>query len=52
MTNFRTLVKKMRYAQKEYFKTRETKWLEWSKKLEKAVDKELEDQLNLFTDEK
>lgn len=38
---FRELVKKMRWAQKEYFKTRDKRWLNEAKKLESAVDYEL-----------
>lgn len=42
MTDFQVLVKEMRTAQKNYFKTREVYWLQESKKLEKRVDTFLE----------
>jgi hypothetical protein len=38
---FRSLVTQMRWAQKEYFRTRDTSMLEQSKSLERQVDKEL-----------
>lgn len=37
----------MRHAQKEYFRTRTAEWLNESKRLERLVDKELEDQQKL-----
>ena len=43
--NFLTLVKKMRSKQKEYFRTRDPKILQEAKKLERLVDKEIEDYL-------
>ena len=36
--DFRALVRRMRQAQKEYFKTRNSGWLRLSKDLEKKVD--------------
>ena len=38
---FRSLVTQMRWAKKEYFRTRDTALLEQSKALERQVDKEL-----------
>ncbi len=38
---FRDLVRRMRQAQKEYFRTRNSGWLRLSKDLEKQVDEEL-----------
>lgn len=35
---FRDLVRKMRQAQKEYFRTRNSGWLRLSKDLERKVD--------------
>jgi len=40
---FRSLVTQMRWSQKEYFRTRDHALLEQSKKLERQVDKELQD---------
>lgn len=40
-TDFRALVKRMRDEQKLYFRTRDRTALEYSKKLEGAVDREL-----------
>lgn len=42
---FKQLVKEMREAQKQYFKTRDYAVLDKSKKLEKQVDAELEERL-------
>lgn len=38
---FRTLVREMRHAQREYFRTRDHSWLRTSKDLEGKVDKAL-----------
>jgi hypothetical protein len=38
---FRSLVTHLRWAQKEYFRTRDNTLLEAAKKLEREVDKEL-----------
>lgn len=38
---FRDLVRRMRQAQKEYFRTRNSGWLRLSKDLEKQIDDEL-----------
>ncbi len=47
--DFRDLVRKMREAQKNYFRTRHKGYLDYSRKLEKQVDAELGDnQPNLF----
>lgn len=43
---FTELVRSMRQAQRQYFKTRNPEILEQSKKLEKAVDAEIKAQLN------
>lgn len=40
-SQFRDLVRRMRQAQREYFKTRNSGWLRLSKDLEKQVDQEL-----------
>lgn len=40
-SQFRDLVRRMRQAQREYFKTRNSGWLQLSKDLEKQVDQEL-----------
>lgn len=50
---FRRLVREMREAQKRYFKTRSLDVLETSKRLEREVDRELENdgQGVLFGDE-
>ena len=40
---FISTVMDMRTAQKSYFKTREQKWLQASKQLERDVDKWIED---------
>lgn len=53
MKDFIELVKKMRDAQKEYFRTRDKVVLAESKKLEKQVDNrinELQNQTELFND--
>ena len=42
---FTELVRDMRQAQRQYFKTRNPEILEKSKQLEKAVDSEIEAQL-------
>lgn len=41
--NLFSLVKEMREAQRMYFKTRNTDWLQKSKKLEREVDQLIED---------
>lgn len=47
--DFRDLVRKMREAQKNYFRTRHKGYLDYSRSLEKKVDAELaDDQPNLF----
>lgn len=46
MNDFTNLVKQMRIAQKEYFKSRNFTVLEKSKKLERAVDAEINKILN------
>lgn len=38
MKRFAELVSEMRYAQKQYFKTRNSEWLVKAKELEKKVD--------------
>lgn len=43
MESFEQLVGRMRHAQKEYFRTREHEWLIEAKKLERQVDRALED---------
>lgn len=43
MDNFEKLVRDMRAAQKKYFKTRDRAVLEESKRLEREVDKYLEE---------
>lgn len=45
---FRDLVAKMRGAQKEYFKTKNKNYLEYSKSIEKLVDEELAKDNQLF----
>ncbi len=46
LTKFEKLVFKMRELQKEYFKGRQMFHLMESKKLEKKVDKHLDDKIN------
>jgi len=46
MTEFEQLVQAMRHAQRQYFKSREPKFLAESKKYEAQVDKYLLDKLN------
>jgi len=46
--DFKELVKRMRFAQKEYFRTRSKDALQKSKDLEKEVDRELNGQMTLF----
>lgn len=46
--DFKELVKRMRFAQKEYFRTRSKVALQKSKDLEKEVDRELNGQMTLF----
>lgn len=43
MTDFETLVRNMRAAQKKFFRTRDRNVLEESKRLERDVDKYLEE---------
>ena len=43
MTDFENLVRNMRAAQKKYFRTRDRAVLEESKRLERDVDKYLEE---------
>jgi hypothetical protein len=50
-TEFRALVKEMRAVQTEYFLKKEWHVLAVAKALEKAVDAELSNQLELFKDE-
>ncbi len=46
---FRDLVRRMRAAQKDYFRTRHKSYLDYSRRLEKQVDAELRnDTPNLF----
>ena len=47
---FFELVVEMRYAQKNYFKTRNQGYLDRSKNLEKQVDKEIERVQKLITE--
>ena len=46
-TEFQTLVKEMRQAQIDYFRTRDKDCLNAARRLEKRVDKALEEQLTL-----
>lgn len=46
MTDFEKLVLEMRKAQKNFFKTRDRKYLDLSKKLESEVDRCLSNKLN------
>ncbi len=47
--DFRDLVREMREAQQNYFRTRHKGYLDYSRSLEKQVDAELRnDTLNLF----
>lgn len=43
LTEFEKQVKEMRQAQKEFFRTKKSEWLEHSKDLEKKVDQYLTD---------
>ena len=43
MDDLETLVRKMRQAQRKYFRTRDRKVLEESKELEQTVDKRLDE---------
>jgi len=46
MTKFEELVYAMRYAQRQYFKSRENRFLAESKRYEAEVDKYLMEKLN------
>ena len=50
--DFYSLVKEMREAQKEYFRTRSKDSLKRSKALEKRVDEALSGQIGIFDDTK
>lgn len=51
-TEFRELVRRMRKAQTDYFRTRDRGILDASKALERKVDAELEDQGELFAQDR